>query len=179
MKKAHSVRPQDKPQTKLRIANRRARLTKLFAEGKSVRAAAKVLQAEGHKGASVANVGFDLQALAREAPTKVETARAEAHTELTALKKFIAESDMSDSDTVHGLLAIHDRIARLLGLDAPTKSINANLSSELTPIYTDFLRCSHGLSDDQMAQVFEYMKALPRAQIVVDASYLPPAEEEE
>jgi len=41
---------------------------KLFAEGKTVRQAAKQLKAEGYQAASRTTVGADLQALAREAP---------------------------------------------------------------------------------------------------------------
>ncbi len=162
--KKHSVRPQDKPQTKIRIAARRTRLMKLFAEGKSTREAAKVLQAEGHEFASKAIVARDLQALAAQAPAKWETARAEAHVELKALNKFVAESDMSDSDTVHGLLAIHDRIARLLGLDAPAKSIGVRLNAEVDPatmgLYQRFLHESEGIRDFE--PVWAFMRSLPR-----------------
>jgi len=134
MAKKSTHRSQDRPQTKIRIANRRERLVKLFAEGKSTREAAKVLQAEGHKFASKAIVARDLQALATLAPANLQTARAEAHTELTALKKFVmGADDMKDSETVHSLLAIHDRIVTLLGLAAPTKSISAKVSADVDP----------------------------------------------
>ena len=131
--KKHSVRPQDKPQVKIRIANRRARLTKLFAEGKSTREAAKMLQAEGIK-TSKTVVARDLQALAALAPANIQTARAEAHSELTALKQFVVGADdMKDSETIHSLLAIHDRIVTLLGLAAPTKSISAKVNADVDP----------------------------------------------
>lgn len=162
MKKPHSVRPQDKPQTKLRIANRRARLTQLFAQGLSKRKAAKILRQEGYVGASDANVGFDLQAMTREAPKRVEQARVEAEVELKALKRFVANSDMSDGDTVHALLAIHDRIARLLGLDAPSKSVTANATVSLTPEYIEVAKAMADVALEDRPKVLEFARSLAK-----------------
>jgi hypothetical protein len=116
---------QDKPQTKIRVQTRRARLVTLFAEGMTVREAQKIINAEGIK-ASRALVGFDLQAIAREAPLCVEDAREEARVQLRGLRKAIESAKkLGLKDQVNLLLAIHDRYSRLLGLDAPAKSINA------------------------------------------------------
>jgi len=160
----HKGKIQNRPQVAVRVAARRARLMKLFAEGKSTRKAAKILQSEGFPAASKAIVARDLQAMSREAPACVEEARAEAEHELKALKKFIAESDMSDSETVHGLLAIHDRIARLLGLDAPTKSIGVKVNADADPatmgLYARFLHETRHLNAEQTEQVFQYARSL-------------------
>lgn len=177
-KKPHSVRPQDKPQTKIRIANRRARLTQLFAQGLSKRKAAKILREEGYVGASDANVGFDLQKLSAEAPKKVAVARAEAEMELKALKKFIAESDMSDADTVHGLLAIHDRIARLLGLDAPTKSVQANLGGNLTPEYIEIAKAMADVDPTDRPKVLDFIRSLTKP-LELTAEFFPPVREDQ
>lgn len=56
-------------------------------------------------------------------------------------------------------------------------AIQQNTDGGLNPTVVEFLRASHGLSDAQLAAVFESMKALPREALVVDASYLPPTEE--
>lgn len=72
---------------------------------------------------------------------------------------------------------IRGDIATLLGLNSPAKSIVAT-TPNLNPTVVEFLKASHGLSEQQLIQTFESMKALPRAPIVVDASYLPPAEDD-
>ena len=163
-KKPHSVKTQDKPQTKVRMAERRARALQLFSQGLSKRKTAAILRKEGYVGASDANVGFDLQALSREAPEKVARARQEAEYELNALKKFVAEADdMSSSETVSSLLAIHDRIARLLGLDAPTKSLSAKVNVD-DPAklvgYRKFVEETRLLSEEQLQAVYTYIRTL-------------------
>src|SRR6266446_2138434 len=116
---------QDKPQTKIRVQTRRARLVQLFAEGMTIREAQKIINKEGIK-ASRALVGFDLQAIAREAPQCVEDAREEARVQLRGLRKLISDAKkLGLKDQVTLLLQIHDRYSRLLGLDAPTKAVTA------------------------------------------------------
>lgn len=133
-------RSQDKPQNKMRVAKKRARLVEIFAEGKTVRQAAKQLKAEGFtKGTSIAVVGKDLQALSRTAIASVEEVRVEAYAELQSLKNFVMiKAMMRDKEAVDCLLSIHDRIARLLGLDAPAKSINANVTAPPGLVAMDF-----------------------------------------
>lgn len=162
MKKS-THRSQDKPQTKLRIATRRARLVKIFAKGATVTKAHKQLKAEGIE-VSRATVGFDLQALAALAPANIQSARAEAHSELTALKKFVmGADDMKDTETVSSLLAIHDRIVTLLGLAAPTKSISAKVSVDPSKmgLYQRFLAETRHLSNTQLDAVFAFARELP------------------
>ena len=120
---------QDKKQNQIRVAKKRARLVDLFAEGMTVRQAAKQLKAEGFtRGTSRAMVGFDLQRLAREAPQCVEDARDEARNQLRALNTAIASAkQLGLKDQVLLLLQIHDRYSRLLGLDAPSKSIGVTV----------------------------------------------------
>jgi len=175
-KKNKRIQSQDKPQTKLRVQSRRARLVKLFAEGMSVRQASKQLKAEGFgKGTSRAVVGKDLQALAREAPKKVEQARQEAGEQLCGLRQIIANAEeLGLKDQVGLLLDVHDRYARLLGLDAPTKAITASITPEGTAY--DFLRHSHGLDDGQLAEVYAFMDGLERQKPVIDASFFPQEE---
>lgn len=170
--KKHSVRPQDKPQTRIRIANRRARLMKLFAEGKSTREAAKVLQAEGFPRASKAIVARDLQALAAQAPQNIDNARHEAHATLRGLQKFVVDAeDMKDTETVNSLLQIHDRLARLLGLDAPTKSISAKVNADVDPDalvgYRRFVAETRGLDTEQIEAVYKFARSLARPTITI------------
>ncbi len=155
----HSVRPQDKPQTKIRIAKRRARLVQLFAEGLSTRKAAKQLAKEGFKKCGPAIVARDLQAISRETP--LEDARHEAHVTLRGLQQFVVDaSDMKDTETVNSLLQIHDRLARLLGLDAPTKSVKAVITPEATGLYSRFLEATRHLNEEQIESVFAFAGTL-------------------
>jgi hypothetical protein len=54
-----------------------------------------------------------------------------------------------------------------------------NNAGEMTGVAGDFLKHSHGLSDAQITEVFAFMDSLPRAAIQIDATYFPPAEEEQ
>jgi len=141
MKNKHKrIQSQDKPQVAIRVQSRRKRLVEIFAEGKSVRAASKQLKLEGFgRGSSPAVVGKDLQALAREAPLCVEDARDEARVQLRGLREIISKAKrLGLKDQVQLLLAIHDRYSRLLGLDAPAKSINAVVTPPLGIVAMDF-----------------------------------------
>ena len=67
-----------------------------------------------------------------------------------------------------------DKLLRLLDLDiklkgtaAPSRSIQATVPVNTTIQYR-FLERSHGLSEAQIEQVFEYMASLPREQTVID-----------
>lgn len=169
------IQQQDKPQTKLRVQTRRKRLVEIFAEGKSVRQASKQLKAEGFgRGSSPAVVGHDLQALSREAPKHVERARQEAGEQLRGIRQIIANAEeLGLKDQVNLLLDVHDRYARLLGLDAPTKAITASITPESTGVMYEFLRHSHGLDDGQLAQVYVFMDKMERQKPVIDASFFP------
>jgi hypothetical protein len=73
-------------------------------------------------------------------------------------------------------LQVFDRIVRLEGLDAPSKSQSTNLTlTDNTGVTFDFLKHSHGLSESQLSEVFAFMDSLPRAKPVIDASYFPDA----
>ena len=174
MKKKKLLRQsQDKPQTKLRVASRRARLMKLFAEGKTVREAQKILNSEGHK-ACRATVGFDLQALSRDAPRNVETARQEAEHELRALKDFVfSADDLGSKETVDSLLSIHDRISRLLGLDAPAKSVSATFDATVDPAtlvgYRRFRVVTSNMDPATLERVYRFaekMNAAPEPRVI-------------
>jgi predicted DNA-binding transcriptional regulator YafY len=183
---AKSKRPQDQPRTKVRIAKRRARVLQLLVEGKNSCSASKILKAEGFgKGSSQPVVYRDIQALQQQFADRIPVEREEAYQELKQLKQFVkAAEDMTSSDVVTGLLAVHDRLARLCGLDAPTKSVSATVTANAggPPEAFEFLRHAHGLSEEQLAEVYVFMDQLPRKPLVIDASYFPepePAGEEE
>ncbi len=155
---------QDKPQTKIRVQNRRAALVPLFAQGKTVSEAQKIINADGHK-ASRALVGFDLQALAREAPQKVEEARQEAGEQLRGLRQLINNAqELGLKDQVGLLLQVHDRYSRLLGLDAPTKSVSATFNGDVDPAtligYRKFVSVTSNMGRETLDRVYQFAAKL-------------------
>ena len=175
--KRHSVRPQDKPQTKLRVQQRRAKLMKIFAKGATVSKAQKELAQQGIV-VSRATVGFDLQALGRDSTANVEQERQSAHVELRSLQKFVADADdMNSKETVDSLLAIRDRINRLLGLDAPQKSVVANVGGNLTPAYIEIAKAMADVEVQDRPKVLTFIKSLAKP-IELTADCFPPAEGE-
>lgn len=86
------------------------------------------------------------------------------------------------SAAVRGDVAAAREVLAALGFSGTAaKNLFAiqNNAGEMTGVTVEFLKHSHGLSDTQIEEVFAFMDALPRAPIVVDASYFPPTEEEE
>src|SRR5467141_3235571 len=153
---------QNAPKNVIRVAKKRARLVTLFSEGATVRQAAKQLKAEGFKkGASRSAVGADLQALAREAPQKVEEARQEAGEQLRGLRQLINNAEeLGLKDQVGLLLQVHDRYSRLLGLDAPTKSVSATFNGDVDPAtligYRKFVSVTSNMDQATLARVYEF-----------------------
>ena len=175
---------QNRVANKSRIAAKKARVIDLvIKKGKTIRETSKILKAEGFEiGASKSAVGMALKAIERDFSQIVPQERAKAY---DRLQGFLDELETAKRDgkldlraSISDSLQVFDRLSRLLGLDAPSKAIVAT-THDLNPTVVEFLKASHGLSEGQLTSTFEYMNALPREAIVVDASYLPPAEEEQ
>jgi hypothetical protein len=158
-------RSQDQPKTKIRIARRREKLTKMFAEGASVSKAHELLKDEGIV-CSRATVGFDLQAIRGDFADRLPEAREEAYDELKQLKQLIAKAEgMKLGEKIDKHLAVHDRLARLLGLDAPSKSVKVSVdggSPEQLIGYRRFVAETQGLSSDDLERVYEFAKSIRR-----------------
>jgi hypothetical protein len=168
-----SRRPQDQPQTKIRVSRRREKLTKIFAKGATVSKAHEQLREEGIE-VCRATVGFDLQAIRGDFADRLPQAREDAYNELQQLKKLVAKTEkMRLGEKIDKHLAIHDRVARLLGLDAPTKSVSASISANAggPSEAFEFLRHAHGLSEEQLAEVYSFMDQLPRKPLTLDARF--------
>lgn len=169
--KKHSVRPQDKPQSQLRIRERRTKLMNIFAKGATVTRAQKELAKEGIV-VSRATVGFDLQALGCDSKVNLERERESAYRELRSLQRYVADADdMNSKETVDSLLAIRDRINRLIGCDAPTKSISAKVNADVDPDalvgYRRFVAETRGLDATQIEAVYKFARSLVRPTITV------------
>jgi hypothetical protein len=166
MKKPNKMRPQDRPQTKLRIANRREKLVKIFAEGATITKAHEQLKAEGIE-VSRATVGFDLQALSRTAPERLQDEREKAGVYLDRLRHDIESAKkLPLKDRVSLALSIYDRFERLLGLAAPTKSISAKINADVDPAqlvgYRKFVTETAGLTLEQIESVYKFARSLAR-----------------
>ena len=75
--------------------------------------------------------------------------------------------------------AIRSDIARLLGLNAPDRSVSVNVATPAdSGLTVEFLRRAHGLSDADMNKVFAFMETLPKQKPVIDASYFPEDEKQ-
>jgi hypothetical protein len=171
---------QDLPKNKIRVARKRKRIVQLAVKGKTIREMSEALTAEGYTGTSRAQVHRDLVFLAKTSSQNVEEAREEAHDELRQLKKMIATAEqLTFGEKVDKHLAVHDRLSRLLGMDAPTKSVSASINANAgTPSEAfEFLRHAHGLSEEQLAETYAFMDELPRKPLVIDASYFPEPEQ--
>lgn len=158
---------QDKPQNKLRVSIKRARLVKLFAEGKTVRQASAQLKAEGFTtGTSRAVVGTDLQIISRTAPERLQDEREKASAYLEGLRRDIESiKQLSAERRVPLLLSIYDRFERLLGLAAPTKSISARVNvadGEALVGYRRFVAETNGLTLSQIESVYKFARTMKR-----------------
>lgn len=177
-KQKKSRRPQDQPQTKLRIASRRARLLQLFSEGKSTRKASMILKKEGHMiGASQQTVSKDLVAMRAHFEERVPEERERAYQELKELKRIIAAAeDMSTGEFVSSYLAAQDRLSRLLGLDAATKSVSVKVDATTDPKqlvgYRRFLHETRFLDAGGLEKVFAFAKTINVRQL--PAEIMPP-----
>ncbi|MBI3477130.1 MAG: hypothetical protein HY010_15465 [Acidobacteria bacterium] len=160
------------------MAAKKKRLTTLcIREGKSIRAASAILKQEGFAvGASKTRLGADLLAISREAPKAFERERQTAYGELKTLQKFVADADdMNSKETVDSLLAIRDRINRLLGLDAPQKSVVANVG--LTPAYIEIAKAMADVAPEDRLKVLAYIRSLVKP-LELTADCFPPTEVE-
>jgi hypothetical protein len=158
---------QDKAQNKLRIARRREKVTKMATEGRTLREMQAQLRAEGfEKGTSLPILSRDVNALKETFEDRVPAAREEAYHELQALKKMVARAEeLHLGDKIDKHLAIHDRLARLLGLDAATKNVNLNVtaSPERLSRYEMFNQATKYIADGDeasWARLFEFARTI-------------------
>jgi hypothetical protein len=73
-------------------------------------------------------------------------------------------------DVARAWQSIRDSISRLMGYDAPSKSVHVNVATN-TAVQYRFLEHSHGLRADQIEEVFRFMDALPRRTVSIADCY--------
>jgi hypothetical protein len=89
---------------------------------------------------------------------------------LIRIESATAEGSI-EPDVANALVRIRDSVARLLGLNAPEKRITAHVDASTTQVQYRFLEHSHGLTADQIEQVFRFMDALPRRAVSIADCY--------
>ena len=147
------------------MQSRRARALQLFKQGKSTREASKILKSEGFPKASQSTVSCDLRSLQADFAEIVPQERQAAYEELKALKQMITSSDdLRTGEAIKLLLETHDRLSRLLGLDAPNKTISAKIDATVDPEklqgYRKFVVETQLLSREQLEAVYQYARSL-------------------
>jgi predicted transcriptional regulator len=108
------------------------------------------------------------------------------HDAITALKQKVAGEIAQRADEVlagdldpkaatawNGLMLSFNK---LLGLNAPSKSIQAHVSANLTDRDLKLRKATHGLDEDQLESVAAFARSLPRKPAVRDASWFPTPE---
>ena len=95
-------------------------------------------------GRSRATVWRDLKRIGQELrlnnDQQISQLREQQHTELTELKRILFDLKMSDAQKIRAFLQVSVRISKLLGLDAPQKSIEYRVDIPvrlMTPIELD------------------------------------------
>jgi hypothetical protein len=162
---------QDKPQTKIRVARKRARLTELFSKGKTLREAGKILRDEGfEKGTSLATLHDDLQIIKGDFADRLPEERERALTKLKSwMNDLEADGTLRRPEQIAGCLAVYDRLARLLGLDAPTKSVKVNVdggSPEQLIGYRRFVAECQSLSPEDLEKVYVFARSLRKPRVL-------------
>jgi len=100
---------------------------------RTIRQASAILKAEGfERGVSRTRVGVALQEIAQDMSDKVPQERQKAYNRLSRfldeLEEAKREGKLNLRASIADSLQVMDRLSKLLGLDAPTKAINANFA---------------------------------------------------
>lgn len=148
-------------------AERQAKALELMKTGETQEAIAQLL------GVSRTTFWRDLQAIeARYVEGSKEDVAAFKKSQYDALIRIesaTAEGSI-EPEVANALVRVRDSVARLLGLNAPSRSISANVNVTLS---NDLLEHSHGLSDEQLRKVYVFMDSLPREQVTLTLDVQP------
>lgn len=78
-------------------------------------------------------------------------------------------------DVANAWRAVRADISKLLGLDAPSKSVSVKVDAESSPLFLKFKKAVSGLAEAQLEEVLAIAAGLPRAAVKVerDESWFP------
>lgn len=166
------------------IEARRNRLLELLADGKTAAQAAEVLRVEGFP-ASHDTIQRDVAELRpawrKENASVFEGQQAEELIRLAELEAALIDPGIKPDRKIELALSIIAARVKLLGLNAPTKSIIGHVDAETSPMFLKFKKATAGLSDGQLEEAFKHLTSLPRVQVVTlkDDSWFPAKEVKE
>jgi hypothetical protein len=171
-------------QHKLEMVRRRARVTELAGEGKSVRAAEEILRSEGFTHCDHVTVAKDLkleyQRLAEASKSTTEKNRERVYAHLVVLKDRLRDRGWGDPNYQSDLLSILNCEMKLLGLNADTRvaMIAANddgIPPEKMIPWRRWLWETRHVPDSSLDQIWELCKKLSEPE-TPEALMNPPAD---
>jgi Homeodomain-like domain len=154
---------------------RRARALQLMKDGKNQSQIAEELRV------SRQTFWRDLQAIeARYVAGSSEDVKQFKEAQYQALIKIEEATAQGtiEPEVANALTRIRESVAKLLGLNAPTKSVVAHTSPSHDILYMKFRKAIFDLTETQIADVLAYATNLPREPVVTvrDASWFPAPE---
>jgi hypothetical protein len=166
-------RPRGNKTSKAEIAERQSRALELMKTGETQDAIAEIL------GISRTTFWRDLQAIeARYVEgTKEDVAafKKSQYEALIRIESATAEGSI-EPEVANALVRVRDSVARLLGLNAPTKSISANVNVDqpVIPVehQLEYLNAFAGLYEDERLEELDRVKGRKRiCRVVMDATW--------
>jgi len=171
---------------KLKRAERRARVADLALEGKTTREAEVVLREEGFVHVDHNTLARDIrrerEQLAALAQSSTAEHRDAQHAKLLALERYVAEqAAMDDPDMVLALLSIHDRIAKLCGLNLERSNVNLAVNVEQDPakmgLYRRFLHEARFVPEAKFEEVWALCRSLAEPPTAESTARIGPPED--
>jgi hypothetical protein len=168
-------KPRGDKTSKAERAERQSKALELMKTGETQDAIAALL------GISRTTFWRDLQTIeARYVEGSQEDVAAFKKTQYEALIRIesaTAEGSI-EPEVANALVRVRDSVARLLGLNAPIKSIqaNVNINPEHSTEFLLFKEACAGLTEDQLHEVYAAAKTLPRTWVAppIEANFPPP-----
>jgi DNA-binding Lrp family transcriptional regulator len=162
------MKPRGNKTSKAERAERQARALDLMKSGETQEAIAEIL------GVSRTTFWRDLQAIEARyvegSKEDVASFKKSQYEALIRIESATAEGSI-EPEVANALVRVRDSVARLLGLNAPTKSISANVNVEqqVIPIeqQLEYLTAFAGLYEDERLEELDRVKARKRTCRVV------------
>jgi DNA-binding Lrp family transcriptional regulator len=155
------TKPRGNKTSKAERAERQARALQLMKEGGTQEAIAALL------GVSRTTFWRDLQAIEARyvegSKDDVAAFKKAQYDALIRIESATAEGSIPP-EVANALTRIRDSVARLLGLNAPSRSENLNLTGDLESLgpYRQFVLACRGLDQEQVEQLLTTAREMPR-----------------
>jgi hypothetical protein len=166
------------------MARRRARVAELARQGKSVRAAEDILRSEGFKHCDHVTVAADLKLecdrLAADARATTVQYRQEVLEKLRQAEAFIHARGWDDPDYMKDLMAIVDRLIKLLGLSQERHQLNVALATndgippERLGSWQRWIWETRHVPEAKFGEIFELCRKLAEPPLLDSIEAMPP-----